>query len=521
MRLHELHINNFKFFPKQDPESPLLKIDGKNLLIYGENGSGKSTIYWAIYTLLESAFKNTNEDISKYFIKGKEFSLVNIHSKKPHNPYIKTLLKEAGQSDKRYLISSDEASIETARNSSEIRESAMASDFINYRVIFRLHHVKHSKSNDLFPWFADEIFPYITKGSNSCITILRNLESGPNKVKDKEGVDIFPNKSMINHPDEVIRKYSHIYKKYTKELSQFNKWLEAFLKSITLRANEIIKNDFDFNFEINLKYSPAKEQSSDTDLNWTNPVITLTIPKYENKTGVIFKPHSFLNEAKWSAIGLAIRFAILEDWTNRPASAELKCLVIDDMLLSLDMSNRDIVMDLLLNKYVNEYQIILMTHDRFFYELMSQKIIRKGQTNQWKYLEMYEDDNNGTSKPHIIENKGQIDKAKIFYKAKEFAASANTIRRATEKLCKHYLTKQEQLGGDYTPLKLEGLINSFITKGTANGLDANKLSDLKDYKDRIMNPSSHYDIETQIFKNELKKAIATIEFLANQINVAI
>lgn len=45
MRLHELHINNFKFFPKQDPNSPLLKIDGKNLLVYGENGSGKSTIY--------------------------------------------------------------------------------------------------------------------------------------------------------------------------------------------------------------------------------------------------------------------------------------------------------------------------------------------------------------------------------------------------------------------------------------------------------------------------------------------
>lgn len=67
MRLHELHINNFKFFPKQDPNSPLLKIDGKNLLVYGENGSGKSTIYWSIYTLLESAFKTDNNDISKHY----------------------------------------------------------------------------------------------------------------------------------------------------------------------------------------------------------------------------------------------------------------------------------------------------------------------------------------------------------------------------------------------------------------------------------------------------------------------
>jgi hypothetical protein len=30
---------------------------------------------------------------------------------------------------------------------------------------------------------------------------------------------------------------------------------------------------------------------------------------------------------------------------------------------------------------------------------------------------------------------------------------------------------------------------------------------LKDYKDRIMNPNSHYDIETPLFSNELGKAI--------------
>ena len=83
MRLHELHIQNFKFFPKHDTKSPLLEINGKNLLIYGENGSGKSTIYWAIYTLLESAFKQGAEGkqkIKDYFTKGHKSGLVNIHA---------------------------------------------------------------------------------------------------------------------------------------------------------------------------------------------------------------------------------------------------------------------------------------------------------------------------------------------------------------------------------------------------------------------------------------------------------
>ena len=39
------------------------------------------------------------------------------------------------------------------------------------------------------------------------------------------------------------------------------------------------------------------------------------------------------------------------------------------MLLSLDMGNRDAVLDILLNRIVNDYQLILMTHDRYLYEM--------------------------------------------------------------------------------------------------------------------------------------------------------
>lgn len=64
-RIKEVHINNFKFFPESEP----IKIDGKNILLYGENGSGKSSFYWALYTLLESSQKSDPEQIKKYFNK--------------------------------------------------------------------------------------------------------------------------------------------------------------------------------------------------------------------------------------------------------------------------------------------------------------------------------------------------------------------------------------------------------------------------------------------------------------------
>ncbi len=64
-RIKEVHINNFKFFPDSEP----IKIDGKNILLYGENGSGKSSFYWALYTLSECSQKTDPEQIKKYFNK--------------------------------------------------------------------------------------------------------------------------------------------------------------------------------------------------------------------------------------------------------------------------------------------------------------------------------------------------------------------------------------------------------------------------------------------------------------------
>lgn len=253
MRLHELHINNFKFFPRQDPHSPLLKIDGKNLLIYGENGSGKSTIYWALYTLLESAFKYGEEGktkIQKYFTKGNEFGLVNINVPKKHNSFIKAILKDNTGNATEYLINAEDTTIINAQGNSAIRESGMASDFLNYRVIFRLHHIKHSKENNLFGWFEDEIFPYLLintiSRTESVEANYKNLKQGPRKVKDFEEIDkmIYPNASMREHPQEAVRKDYAIYQRYVKSVKTWNTKIEKYLKSLTKSANEILKDDF-------------------------------------------------------------------------------------------------------------------------------------------------------------------------------------------------------------------------------------------------------------------------------------
>ena len=58
-KIDTLQIHNFKFFDQQEP----IKLGGKHLLLYGENGSGKSSIYWALYTLFEASQKQNSEKI--------------------------------------------------------------------------------------------------------------------------------------------------------------------------------------------------------------------------------------------------------------------------------------------------------------------------------------------------------------------------------------------------------------------------------------------------------------------------
>ena len=72
-KIGKLTLKNFKFFLGEVS----INFDRKNVLLYGENGSGKSSIYWALYTFLQSVFKNDPLQIRKYFDPGHDENLIN------------------------------------------------------------------------------------------------------------------------------------------------------------------------------------------------------------------------------------------------------------------------------------------------------------------------------------------------------------------------------------------------------------------------------------------------------------
>ena len=139
-RLDQIAITNFKAF--RDFQ---LRLEGRHLLVYGANGAGKSSLYWALYTFLQSARKRPAHCIAKYFDPADAQNLLNIHEQADAAPrpgeIALTLRDAATRNDSTYRISqADHGTF----NQPAILKGELASDFITYRFFFGFSHFRNS-----------------------------------------------------------------------------------------------------------------------------------------------------------------------------------------------------------------------------------------------------------------------------------------------------------------------------------------------------------------------------------------
>ena len=144
--------------------------------------------------------------------------------------------------------------------------------------------------------------------------------------------------------------------------------------------------------------------------------------------------HRFLNEAKLSAIALAIYFA---GFLLQPES-DLKILALDDVLIGLDMSNRLPVLDIL-KEYFPNHQIFLTTYDKAWYEIAKQRTSRGG---KWKAVEFYFSQTGEYEMPIYVEDKAYLEKTREYLDANDYKACAIYVRTAFEATIKQYCEKK-------------------------------------------------------------------------------
>lgn len=517
MKIERIHISDFKFFDT----NRVIDVGRKHLLIYGENGSGKSSVYWALYTLLDSAIKDDRTQIEKYFNKRNQDVLLNVYARSNRNAKIRVELENGDT----YEVNPTTFDIlENDAVNARAQAINLASDFINYRMLYRFHDLKHSKVFDVFDFFLQEVLMYLTVpvlANRRADKVWKRLNAGPEKGFDLNGNNVFPIAADLSVANPALQDLQKKYKDFQKELKKFNSWFKQLLETVETEANSILQTDLSQSFRIELVYKKAVPQITRDNFTLQKPQIIINIPEWNGLTNKIKKPHTFLNEARLTALAFSIRLGILK---SRLSVADLRLLTMDDLLISLDMGNRDKILDIVIKRLTEDYQLILLTHDYHFYEFTKDKIEKHNRDLQllaqpiieWEKIEMYEFKDGAKLVPHITKAKTNLEKAKKYYyqKEKDLAASANYMRKAMEKFCEQYLPKAQQYNVNYVKLDLANLIQKTPAEAIVKGHPPAIFNQLDSFRMTLFNPGSHYNLNNPpLFSPELERAIQTLNSL--------
>jgi len=475
MKIQNLTINKYKAFQRSED----IAVGGKNVFIYGENGSGKSSVYYALKDFFQSSVENIN--------------MANLRN----------LYLNDGQTDCSIEVEFDGNAKFTLNESTKTTNTASITDcnrlksFITYKHLLGVHNVKLNDELNVFNLIINGVLKHFKSQ-----TITGGIELG----------SLW--KEVIEESKKTYGKGQEFYYARQKKASverkaiAFNNALNKLFLSgnpdyLAPAVNTVLEKLVpDLKIEFN-RHTIQVDNSG----NISKSKILLNIESDGTSLDIHF-PHFALNEAKLSAIAISIFFAAILRQSR--FSEDIKILFLDDILIGLDNEHRLKLIKLLKEPEFEEFQIFITTYDRHWYE------VAKLQLSSWKFLEFYK----GVNGPEINDDvKTDIEKAKLYKNSYDYPASANALRKVLEKTLKDKLpetyTLSEDVKGLLKPPSLDTLINRLkaFYKDLEVEIPESIIDGLKTYKTVLLNPMSHDDIESPIYKNDIEAAFQVIDDL--------
>lgn len=476
-RIKKIEINHFKgLYGKHEID---LTNSGKNLMLYGENGSGKSSVAKAIKLFFQSSATDVN------FI---DFENVFIPVAERNTGYIKMVIGDAGniRSNLPYVLdSANNRQIEAF-----IAKANKIKGFLDYKSLLKTHYLETEKVNVFKLLVEDLLSDFIN--SRTTNTIETDWNKLNRDVRDRRTTEY----NSLKAPGGLLQ--------------QFNEGLSELLQEVETQANELI-DYFNYNIKIKLHFNNVTIGRSK---GFANENIELVVDFFD-KTNLP-KHHHFLNEARLTAISIAIYLgAVLSNIQDG-----YKFIVLDDVFIGLDTSNRLPFLKILDEKFA-DYQIFMATYDKSWYEL-----VKSENKPNWEYAELYikEEHQNGYEIP-ILHNKTDfIDKAEHYLNnVGDLKASASYVRSEFEKLVKNFChSKSIPVKFDKNQSKVSGedfwsaCKDKTKPDGTRYVSEALK-NNIETQRTLVMNPFVHYDLKKPTFRAEL---VVTID-LVKQLKTAL
>jgi energy-coupling factor transporter ATP-binding protein EcfA2 len=464
MRITKIELKGFRVF-HGSYEIDLGK-EGRNLLVYGENGSGKTSLYEAINLFLSSR-KPLPEFLSNQ----------NIFVETDDN-FVKLSLGDGQNSDQAYEWSKD------ANPFSEpvILSAAKTKGFFDYKSLLDTYFLQRDQEKV-------NIFNILVRN------LISNMQNGITNTPFGEewaAIEALSKNRMTQRVREQLEK----------SLAEFQDGLINAIKDLNTCANVILA---DFDDTIKVEISSPEFVFDSTKKQFTKTEIGLSVTYYKK---AIQRHHLFLNEARLSAIALSIYLASI---LLNPQS-DLKILALDDVLIGLDMSNRFPLIKTLQREFIDKgWQVILTTYDRVWYEILCQRL----PDPKWARAEFFCGKTDEYDVPIHKNGKGWLEKAQEFLDDGELKAAVIYIRTGYEHIIRNYCNDKKL----HVKFRSDGKYESrdfWEVLLPEKVLDQGLIDDVELYRSKILNPQSHAAFVNPI-KCEIQDALNTIKQLEQKL----
>ena len=479
MRIQSIEVTNYKAFLGTHK----INVGGNNLFIYGENGSGKSSLYYA----LKDFFQSSIEDIDLA-------ELENIFV--PHGKSGKTAIKvtfNPGHNGKRaYTWSSDRNDTRIDGNTS-IRDGNKLKSFLTYKHLLGIHHLKKDETINLFDLLVKGVlkhFKYSLTGGRELGELWADVEEAISRATGKE----YPINRKRSDVNAAIKTFNEAFGELFKQDSP-----EYILK----HANPILGR-FNHNIELELRFSQVRPSSDYSALEGAEVDVNLA---YAGRQ--IEKPHLFLNEARLSAIAISIYLGMIK---RHVQGIPCKILFLDDIFIGLDIANRLPLLEILKTEFP-DYQIFITTYDKPWFEHVRGFL---EQQSDWKTVEFYAQPcENGTEIPIIFDDQDLVAKAEQHLQRCDYKAAAVYTRSAFEKLIRKHCERKKK------PVVFKPRLKDYTTedfwKVIKDELPEQTRTDIETYRPLVLNAFSHYNTERHEIKTELGNAIQAVKDVKSEL----
>lgn len=394
LRIKTLTLTDFRAFPGPAPQC--IEFAGKNLLVYGENGAGKSSIYHALRAVFSDAPQSKRGALADYKNKFSRSGLgcarVDVAfegltdvaswslalSMPGVQPAVDASPIRADAALERHPFHAMREPAKTA-----FRRACARAACLDYRALLDTNY-KHGDSRiDLFSVAVNHLlrdFDYTPPGGQP--TTIGGLWAKVNGADLKQVVGSNPSRHS---------------KSFVKDCENLNAAISSALKTLQPTVNSLLKELGQPNLEVvNFVYSyiGPKAEWLKRDRGLIGGTL---LPSVRYRGHEPERPQDFLNEARLSALALSIYFAGRLTCTPAVASDALNLLVLDDVLIGLDHANRLPVLDLL-QKHFATWQIVLLTHDRGWFDMARAWLDEAA----WHCAEIYEGDSSAHAPIPIV-----------------------------------------------------------------------------------------------------------------------